>query len=173
MATPSEARAPEPMTLPPRIVFYDGVCGFCNGLVRWLIERDPDHRLHYAPLQGETARSVRAEYPDRFPEDIDTLVFFRRPSEGEEPRSPEALALRSTAAFAIARELGGRYWRSVAWAARTGIRHAKKCASGSRSVPGVGRTHTLWGTRGEERDRLRHEQAIHRIAWHDRPRHGG
>ena len=52
------------MTAPPaRIVLYDGVCGFCNGSVRWLIARDRDARLHYAPLQGETAAALRARHP--------------------------------------------------------------------------------------------------------------
>lgn len=37
------------------IVFYDGLCGLCNGTVRFLIRRDASARFVFAPLQGETA----------------------------------------------------------------------------------------------------------------------
>jgi len=38
----------------PITVFYDGHCGLCHGLVRFLIVRDPDGaKFQYAPLQGE------------------------------------------------------------------------------------------------------------------------
>lgn len=39
------------------IVFFDGVCGFCNAWVDFWITRDPHGRLKFAPLQGETART--------------------------------------------------------------------------------------------------------------------
>ncbi|MCA8998987.1 MAG: thiol-disulfide oxidoreductase DCC family protein [Planctomycetaceae bacterium] len=37
------------------IVFFDGVCGLCNGFVNFLLDRDSRQRLRFAPLQGETA----------------------------------------------------------------------------------------------------------------------
>jgi predicted DCC family thiol-disulfide oxidoreductase YuxK len=40
------------------VVFYDGVCGLCNRLVRFLIRRDTHARLRFAPLQGTLARTV-------------------------------------------------------------------------------------------------------------------
>ncbi|TWT51547.1 hypothetical protein KOR42_35950 [Thalassoglobus neptunius] len=43
------------------IVFFDGVCGFCNGTVDFLMTRDPDHRLRFAPLQGKTAQELLTE----------------------------------------------------------------------------------------------------------------
>ncbi len=56
------------------IVFFDGVCGLCNHTVNWLLARDPDHRLRFAPLQGSTAeRLVKSEIRNR----LDTLVFVR------------------------------------------------------------------------------------------------
>jgi predicted DCC family thiol-disulfide oxidoreductase YuxK len=49
-------------TVPQRpIVFFDGVCGFCNAGVDFLITRDPDGHLAFAPLQGETARQLLPE----------------------------------------------------------------------------------------------------------------
>jgi predicted DCC family thiol-disulfide oxidoreductase YuxK len=78
------APAAGPAQLPDRIVFYDGVCAFCNGAVRWMIERDAGARLRFAPLQGETAALLRAERAGEFPADIDTMVFAER--SGDEVR---------------------------------------------------------------------------------------
>lgn len=40
------------------IVFFDGVCPLCNGFVDFLISRDQRSQFHFAPLQGETARTL-------------------------------------------------------------------------------------------------------------------
>lgn len=40
------------------VVFFDGVCNFCNASVDFLARRDPRHVLKYASLQGETARRI-------------------------------------------------------------------------------------------------------------------
>jgi predicted DCC family thiol-disulfide oxidoreductase YuxK len=102
------AAAPSAESLPERVVFYDGVCAFCNGAVRWLIERDARGRLHYAPLQGETARTLRALQPERFPADIDTMVYAVRESGGWQ------LWLRSRAALHILEELDVEpLWRTI------------------------------------------------------------
>ena len=65
LANPAAAEHP--------VVFFDGVCGFCNYTVNWLMARDPERRLRFAPLQGTTAeqqldRDVRTR--------LDTLVFI-------------------------------------------------------------------------------------------------
>ncbi len=39
-------------------MFYDGVCGLCNGLVTRLLKWDKRHRLRFAAIQGETAASL-------------------------------------------------------------------------------------------------------------------
>jgi predicted DCC family thiol-disulfide oxidoreductase YuxK len=100
MASPDPDPRSALRELPERIVFFDGVCNFCDGSVRWLMDRAP--RLHFAPLQGDTAATVRACFPDRFPEDIDTIVYLRPNAHG----APE-IALRSDAVFDILREVGG------------------------------------------------------------------
>ncbi len=57
------------------IVFFDGICGFCNYTVNFLMARDQGQRLRFAPLQGETA----AKYlPEPLRERLDTLVFCFR-----------------------------------------------------------------------------------------------
>lgn len=89
-----------------RLVLYDGLCGFCDGMVRWLLERDPTGRLHYAPLQGETAAALRECHPE-IPDHLDTFVFV------EALESGERVSLRSEAVFRILEETGGG-WRAVA-----------------------------------------------------------
>lgn len=98
-------RDPQP-TLPPRLVLYDGVCGFCDGAVRWLLARDRAGRFHFAPLQGETAALLRRRHSE-IPEDVDTLVYVEAGPDGERIR------LRSEAVFAILRQLD-RPWRWLA-----------------------------------------------------------
>ncbi|SFI90007.1 thiol-disulfide oxidoreductase DCC family protein [Planctomicrobium piriforme] len=39
------------------IVYFDGVCGFCNAAVNVLLDIDKKERLLFAPLQGETAQA--------------------------------------------------------------------------------------------------------------------
>jgi predicted DCC family thiol-disulfide oxidoreductase YuxK len=75
-------------------VLYDGVCGFCNASVQWLLGRDKGGRLRYAPLQGPTAAAMRSRFPE-IPTDIDTIVFI----EGGQ------VYMRSRAAFRIASNL--------------------------------------------------------------------
>jgi predicted DCC family thiol-disulfide oxidoreductase YuxK len=80
--------------MPPRIVLYDGVCGLCHRLVRWLMAHDRLGRLHYAPLQGETAARLRAIHRT-IPAGLDSVVYV------EEGR----VYLRSKAFLHVARNL--------------------------------------------------------------------
>ena len=47
---------------PPRrdvrqpVLLYDGECGLCNAVLRFLMREDSSGRLHYAPLQSPVAR---------------------------------------------------------------------------------------------------------------------
>lgn len=41
----------------PVLVFFDGVCAFCNGSVDFLLKRDLHRKLLFSPLQGRTARA--------------------------------------------------------------------------------------------------------------------
>ncbi len=80
--------------LPAHVLFYDGVCAMCNGIVKAIVRRDRDAVFYFAPLQGETAELARAAHPD-FPRAIDTVVYLR---EGE-------VFLRSRAAALAMAEL--------------------------------------------------------------------
>lgn len=93
--------------LPERVVFFDGVCGFCQSAIRWLMARDPERRLHFASLQGETAAYMRSRHPE-FPRDVDTVVLLERGDDGER------VHLRSEAVLRIIAAIDGP-WRRLAW----------------------------------------------------------
>jgi predicted DCC family thiol-disulfide oxidoreductase YuxK len=64
---PAWIPSPKPAGQP---IFYDGHCGLCHGLVRFVLSEDQSARpFSFAPLQGEEIKrsitdSVRAELPD-------------------------------------------------------------------------------------------------------------
>ncbi len=63
--------------LPPHVLFYDGVCAMCNGIVKAMLSMDRDARFYFAPLQGETAARARELCPN-FPSEIETVVYLRQ-----------------------------------------------------------------------------------------------
>ncbi len=40
------------------VLFFDGICNLCNSWVNYVIERDPEAHVLFAPLQSETSRSL-------------------------------------------------------------------------------------------------------------------
>ena len=40
------------------VLLYDGLCGFCDRAVRFVLRFDPQGVIHFAPLQGKFAASV-------------------------------------------------------------------------------------------------------------------
>ncbi len=40
------------------IILFDGVCNLCNGVVNFIIDRDPGGRFRFVPLQSEKAREL-------------------------------------------------------------------------------------------------------------------
>jgi len=44
------------------LVFFDGVCNYCNYWVNFCIRRDRQKKLLFAPLQGKTANQLLPEY---------------------------------------------------------------------------------------------------------------
>lgn len=50
-------RAADPAISTP-IIFFDGVCGFCNRTVNWVLRHDRNRLFLLAPLQGEHARRL-------------------------------------------------------------------------------------------------------------------
>lgn len=89
-------------TSEPTIVFFDGYCGLCSGVVDFLIERDHARRLRYSPLQGDTAHRFLTD-PERT--DLDTVMVVK-------PDLDAARTLKfnkSDAILECLKELGGIY----------------------------------------------------------------
>jgi len=91
-ALPMQAKAPAQHP----IVFFDGVCGLCNGFVDRLVRWDRRHVLRFATLQGTTAAT---QLPAQHTEALSTIVYF----DGEH------LYTRSTAALRIVMRMGGAW----------------------------------------------------------------
>jgi predicted DCC family thiol-disulfide oxidoreductase YuxK len=68
--------------LPELLVLYDGECGLCDRSVRFLLDKDRERNLVYAPLQGATAATLLDRHPDL--EGMDSIVFVRKTEGGEE-----------------------------------------------------------------------------------------
>jgi len=80
------------------LIFFDGECGLCDRSVRWLLDHDPEGRLRFAPLQGETAKQRLAPFAARL-EGVDSMVLLDS-REGQ-----ERIWLRSRAVFRVLRVL--------------------------------------------------------------------
>ncbi|MEM1269121.1 MAG: thiol-disulfide oxidoreductase DCC family protein [Bacteroidota bacterium] len=89
----------EPLPSDKSILLFDGVCNLCNGAVNFVIDRDADGQVMFAPLQSDVGRELlvsRGLNPDA----LDSLVLIE---EGQAFQ-------RSTAALRVARHLDGP-WR--------------------------------------------------------------
>jgi predicted DCC family thiol-disulfide oxidoreductase YuxK len=84
------------------VLFYDGHCGLCHGIVKFMMARDPEGTLfRYAPLDGPTFEAtVPADARGPLP---DSAAI--RTTDGR-------LLVRSAAAIHIAERLGG-IWRGL------------------------------------------------------------
>jgi predicted DCC family thiol-disulfide oxidoreductase YuxK len=85
------------------IVLFDGVCNLCDGFVQFLIERDEDAVLRFAPLQSAVGEALLAEF-DLPTDALESVVLV----EGEECYTKSDAALRTAA------HLGGRYRAAAA-----------------------------------------------------------
>jgi predicted DCC family thiol-disulfide oxidoreductase YuxK len=96
--------------MPRPVLLYDGECGLCNRVVRLLLRADRAGRLHYAPLQSETAQAyLRAHGLPAA--DFDSLVFV----PDWDDRGAGAYRLRTDGALAALAVVGGAGWRLLGW----------------------------------------------------------
>lgn len=83
------------------VLLYDGLCGFCDATVRFVMKHDRRGVLRFATLQGDFAREVIARHPELA--GVDSLVLVE-----QDPRTgAERVYVRSTGALRVARYLGG------------------------------------------------------------------
>ncbi len=84
-------------TSPPETLFYDGRCGLCHGVVRFVLARDRSGAaFRFAPLQGESFSRVAGALGEAQRADS---VFLRTHSG--------ALLAKSDAVLHVLRRLGG------------------------------------------------------------------
>jgi predicted DCC family thiol-disulfide oxidoreductase YuxK len=55
-----------------KIIFFDGECGLCHGFVQFVMKRDRSRAFWFAPLQGDTYRTMHG---DAGPTDLSTVVL--------------------------------------------------------------------------------------------------
>jgi len=83
----------------PSLILFDGVCGWCTGWVRFLIQHDSHKRFQFAPLQSPLGQHLLATY-NLSQENLSTFVLI----------TPDEYFTKSTAALNIIHHLGGM-WR--------------------------------------------------------------
>ncbi len=97
----TEARVESAAALPPSgehpIIFFDGVCVLCNGFIDRMLRADRGGIFRFAPLQGETARTLLP------PQDDDPLRWSLL------YRDEHGVHAQSDAALEICRRLGGAW----------------------------------------------------------------
>jgi predicted DCC family thiol-disulfide oxidoreductase YuxK len=85
--------------LKPETIYYDGHCGLCHGLVKFVLARDKNERYHFAPLDRLSADERRG-LPD-------SIVV----------RAERGVLVKSDAALYVLKGLGGA-WALLASCAR-------------------------------------------------------
>ena len=80
------------------IVIFDGVCVFCNGVVNFIINRDPGSTFTFSPMQSEVAQSLITKH-HASKEILNTLMLIKN----------GRCYLRTDAILEIAKDLSG-FW---------------------------------------------------------------
>jgi predicted DCC family thiol-disulfide oxidoreductase YuxK len=78
------------------IILFDGVCNLCNGVVQFIIPRDPNRYFYYAALQSEAGHQLMKQYHHSTKE-INSVILIQNGK----------LYTKSTAALLMARKLPG------------------------------------------------------------------
>lgn len=80
------------------ILLFDGVCNLCNGAIQFVIPRDPEGKIRYAPLQSDLGETVQ-ESAGLSTDDLETVVLV-----------DDGMAYtKSDAAIRVGEHLGGVY----------------------------------------------------------------
>ena len=89
------------------VLLYDGLCGFCDGAVQFLLVRDKIRTLRFAPLQGDFAQKFFERHPEL--RNVDSIILVQ-PATID---LPEVIAIKSSASVALGKYLGG-VWTALA-----------------------------------------------------------
>jgi len=96
------------------LMLYDGLCGFCNGSVRWVARRDRRDRFRFAPQESALGQAVLARHGvDREAMLADNSVYlvldYDVDYDAEIGSSNERLLARSDVTVKVLLLLGG-FW---------------------------------------------------------------
>ena len=78
------------------LVLFDGVCHFCNNSVNFIIDRDPEKKFVFAPLQSQFSKDILNRLNEQSIS-IDTVILIQ----------DNKVYKRSRASLEIARQLNG------------------------------------------------------------------
>lgn len=95
------------------IVFFDGICNFCNSSVNFIIKRDKNNYFKFASLQSEFAKDFFESHNlthnflataenDKADKKVDSIILYENNN----------LYIKSTAALRIAKHLNG-FWKII------------------------------------------------------------
>jgi predicted DCC family thiol-disulfide oxidoreductase YuxK len=80
------------------LLLYDGVCGFCNRTVQFVLKNDHKGTVHFAPLQSGLSMAFLARHPET--KGIDSIIFVEKDDE-----HGESVYVYSSAIIRLARYL--------------------------------------------------------------------
>ncbi len=60
------------------ILLVDGECGFCNKSVQYFLKREKNNKMHFASLQSEIGKNLRAYF--EVSEKIDSVILIKEHS---------------------------------------------------------------------------------------------
>jgi predicted DCC family thiol-disulfide oxidoreductase YuxK len=84
-----------------QVLLYDGLCGFCDSTVQFVLARDHGGSMKFATLQGQFAAQIIQQQPEL--QAIDSLILVDTSENGAHPQ----VKVRSAAALGVAEYLGG------------------------------------------------------------------
>jgi len=86
------------MNTTKRILLFDGVCNLCNGIVQFIIKRDPEGKIKFASLQSEIGKKLLIErgLPSK---EFDSFVYIK----------DENYFLKSSAGLHVLKDLDGAW----------------------------------------------------------------
>lgn len=82
------------------VIYFDGVCGLCNGFVDFVMSIDKKNEFLFSPLQSEYAQK---NLPSEFTTDLKSIVV----------QFPHETYTKSSAVIAVLNHLGGP-WKLAA-----------------------------------------------------------
>ncbi|WP_430411267.1 thiol-disulfide oxidoreductase DCC family protein [Kordia sp.] len=58
------------------IVIYDGVCGFCDASIQFILDQKPSNELRFVSFQSETGQQIMAKFNLEI--NLDTIILIEK-----------------------------------------------------------------------------------------------